>query len=137
MTVPIFGDQPTNGRFLESLGVGVNVPYREATVDSLYDALQEVLTDPKYAKRAQEIGSLLNDQIDRPMDRAIWHIEHLIRHPNLASFMRSKVHDLTWYEFYQLDVLAMIGGMLALIVTIVYKIASFCCCRSKKKVKTH
>ncbi len=131
------GDQHTNSKFLESLGIGVNVPYQEATVDSLYEALQAVLTDTKYAKRAQEVGSLLNDQIDRPMDRAIWHIEHLIRPPNLASFMRSKVHDLAWYEFYQLDVLVIIGSMLVLVMTIVYKIGSFCCCRSKNKVKTH
>ena len=48
-------------------------------------ALDKLLHDPKFAEAAKEIGSTLNDQITRPLDRAIWWVEHLMRHPTMYA----------------------------------------------------
>jgi hypothetical protein len=60
----------------------------------------QVLEDPKFATAAQEMGSNLMDQIDRPLDRAVWWIEHVMRHPTLYAG-RTPVHKLYWDRFHK------------------------------------
>ena len=129
VAIPISGDQPNNAAEVERLGFGINQPWTSLTEDGLYDALDKVLHDPKYAEAAKRIGSTLNDQLTRPLDRAIWWIEHIMRHPTMYEG-RSPVHKLRWFQYFLLDVLA----FFALILFIVYKFVKFVicklCCRS-------
>jgi glucuronosyltransferase len=81
--------------------------------------------------RAKELGSVLVDQINKPLDRAVWWIEHIMRHPTLYSG-RSPVHKLTWYQYYLLDVLAFYSAITFFFGWIFYKIVSYCCCKTKK-----
>ena len=53
--------------------------------EKLVIALDEVLHNPKYTRAAQKFGSLLNDQITKPLDRAVWWIEHIMRHPDMYA----------------------------------------------------
>jgi len=39
--------------------------------------------DPKYSRRAKEHGSLLMDDITKPLDRAIWWLEYAMRYPGM------------------------------------------------------
>ena len=124
------GDQPANADYLQHAGVGEKIQFQELSEEKLYNALQKVLNDPSYKAKVTDLGSLLNDQINKPLDRAIWWIEYLIRHPSLASHMRSPVHNLTWYQYYLLDVLALIASVAITVLLITYKILRCICCRS-------
>ena len=130
IAVPVSGDQPSNADYLKRSGVGETIQFQRLSEDKLYDALQKVLNDPSYKAKITDLGSLLVDQIDKPLDRAVWWIEHLIRHPSLASHMRSPVHNLTWYQYYLLDVLALILSVILTVLFIFYKILKCICCRS-------
>ena len=125
------GDQLPNGRYAEEAGIGKMIPFKEVTEVKLSEAIKALLTDPSYRTKAQELGKLLNDQIDKPLDRAVWWMEHLIRHPKFGENMRSPVHDLAWYQYFLLDVIALIGGALFLIVFILYKLLRCICCRGR------
>jgi glucuronosyltransferase len=81
--------------------------------------------------RAKELGSVLVDQINKPLDRAVWWIEHIMRHPTLYSG-RSPVHKLTWYQYYLLDVLAFYSAITFFFGWIIFKIISYCICKTKK-----
>jgi glucuronosyltransferase len=83
VVIPVAGDQPANGAESERLGVGISVPFRDVTEENLSSALRTVLTDPSYLKASAELGGVLVDQINRPLDRAVWWIEHVMRHPTL------------------------------------------------------
>ena len=130
MAIPVNGDQPANADFIQRAGVGEKIQFHQLSEEKLYDAIQKVLNDPSYKAKATDLGSLLVDQIDKPLDRAVWWIEHLIRHPSLATHMKSPVHNLAWYQYYLLDVLAFIGTVLFIIVFIIIKIVKCICCRS-------
>ncbi len=41
----------------------------------------------------------------RPLDRAIWWMEHVIRHPKLYAG-KAAVHKLTWAQYFLVDVIA-------------------------------
>ena len=83
-------------------------------------ALDKLLHDPKFAEAAKEIGSTLNDQITRPLDRAIWWVEHVMRHPTMYAG-KSPVHNLYWHQYFLLDVLT----VYAMILYITYQILKF------------
>ena len=84
--------------------------------------------------RAKELGRVLVDQIDKPLDRAVWWIEHIIRHPTLYA-ARSPVHKLNWFQYFLLDVLALYLAVVLIFAGIVYKL--FACCWYGSKKKTH
>ena len=129
VAIPVNGDQPANADFMSNAGIGETIKFHSLSEENLYAAIQKVLNDPSYQEKATDLGSLLVDQIDKPLDRAVWWIEHLIRHPSLAVHMRSPVHNLTWYQYYLLDVLALLGAALFTVAFIIYKIIMRICCR--------
>ena len=120
---------------MKRAGVGETIQFQGLSEDKLIDGLQKVLKDPSYKEKVTDLGSLLVDQIDKPLDRAIWWIEHLIRHPSLASHMRSPVHNLTWYQYYLLDVFALIVSVTLTVLFIFYKILKCICCRNSGQDK--
>ena len=71
-----------------------------------------------------------------PLDRAVWWLEHLLRHPGLYQG-RSPVHKLAWYEYFLLDVLAFYLMIIMFIVYGIYRLIRRCCAAKKpvKKVK--
>jgi glucuronosyltransferase len=90
------------------------------------------LEDPIYTENARKFGSLLTDQIYKPLDRAVWHIEHLIRYPGMIEYIRPPVHDLAWYQYAMLDVLAFLFSLLLLFLFLLYKLIRCVCSRSDK-----
>ena len=58
------------------------------------------------------------------MDRAIWWIEHIMRHPFMYEG-KSPVHKLYWFQYFLLDVLA----LYLLILYAVFKIVKFIVCK--------
>ena len=90
----------------------------------MFDIFRKVIDDPSYTAAAQELGHLLTDQETKPLDRAIWWIEHAVRHPNLAEHYRPPANQLPWYQFYLLDVLLFIlfgiSVVLAMSLAMVY-----------------
>ena len=124
VAIPISGDQPNNAAEVERLGFGISQPWLSLDEDELYNALDKVLHDPKYTEAAKRVGSTLNDQLTRPLDRAIWWIEHIMRHPTMYEG-RSPVHKLYWFQYFLLDVLA----FYAFILFIVFKFVKFIICK--------
>ena len=131
VAVPVMGDQLLNALEMQGLGFGISVPYTTLTKEDLYNALDKVLHNPRYAEAAKAVGSLANDQITRPLDRAIWWIEHVIRHPTMYAG-RSPVHKLSWYQYFLLDVFAFLAFILYVIVKIIKILFRFCCQRKTK-----
>ena len=111
------------------MGVAEVLVWKDMNEENLLEAIVKVINDPSYATNAHKFGSLLKDQINKPIDRTIWHIEHLIRNPNLIEHMRPPVHDLTWYQYFMLDVMAFLGSLIVLVIFIFYKLVLVCCCR--------
>ena len=110
------------------MGVAEIVNWFEIDEENLLDAIEKVLREPSYTKNAQTFGTLLTDEINKPLDRTVWHIEHLIRNPNIIDHMRSPVHNLTWYQYYSLDVIAFLTSLLLLLLLLIFKLTRSCCC---------
>ena len=94
-----------------------------------------MIVDHKYLFfRARELGEVLVDQINHPLDRAVWWIEHIMKHPTLYSG-RSPLHRLSWFQYFLIDVFAFYALIVGILSWIFYKAVACCCCR-KKKIQT-
>ncbi|KAL3289127.1 hypothetical protein HHI36_003566 [Cryptolaemus montrouzieri] len=78
--IPFFADQKANILTTSEAGYTVPLNYDEMTQKSFDKALQEVLTDPKYTNNVKKYSSLLRNQPIKPLDHAIWWVEHIIQY---------------------------------------------------------
>ena len=69
-----------------------------------------------------------------PLDRAVWWLEFLLRHPGYGERMRSPVHDLAWHQLLLLDVLLFAAAVLGLVVLALCKVVTYLCsCRGRRR----
>ncbi|XP_068216692.1 uncharacterized protein [Palaemon carinicauda] len=113
LALPIFGDQPKNGEKIVNNGLGLSLVWEELSVELIVDSLQEIINNPKYRENAAAVSKLSKDQLEHPVDRAVFWTEYVIRHQG-APKLRSPAASLTWVQFLLLDAVAVL--LLAVIV---------------------
>lgn len=81
---------------------------------------------PSYKENALRLSKIHHDQPVKPLDRAVFWIEFVMRHKG-AKHLRPAAHHLTWYQYHCLDVLAFLFTSTAIAVFTVVKCCLFCC----------
>ena len=112
--------------------MGVRLEWHGMTEDNLEEALLEVLTNPGYQSAVDQLSELIMDQPQHPLDRAVWWLEYLLRHPHNTS-MRPHTQNLYWFQYFILDILAGVIMVSSLLIFILYKLVS--CCRQENVLK--
>lgn len=71
----------------------------------------------RYFRNIKRMGDILKDEQVKPMQRAIWHVEHLLKFPDSRHF---KYHgrDITWSEYYGTVLVIVIGSSTLLLLTL-------------------
>ncbi|XP_068089221.1 UDP-glucuronosyltransferase 2A2-like isoform X2 [Hyperolius riggenbachi] len=137
--IPLFADQPDNMIHMKTKGMAVILDINKMTTQDIVDALNTVINNPTYKENAMRISRIHHDQPVKPLDRAVFWIEFVMRHKG-AKHLRPASHDLTWYQYHCLDVIGFLTICLFIIVYIIYKIFSFFCrkcCPNRRKQKQH
>ncbi|KAI5278850.1 Udp-Glucuronosyltransferase 2B4 [Manis pentadactyla] len=130
--IPLFGDRPDNIAHLEVKGAAVRLDLGTLSSTDLLHALKRVIDDPLYKENAMKLSRIHHDQPMKPLDRAVFWIEFVMRHKG-ARHLQPASHDLTWFQYHSLDV---IGFLLACVATALFAITKcylFCCQKFAKK----
>ncbi|XP_071537041.1 UDP-glycosyltransferase UGT5-like [Panulirus ornatus] len=114
LVLPVFGDQPRNAMEVVKRGLGLSLRWDEVTVDLLVNSIQELINNPRYARNVRKALELARDQLQSPLERAVFWTEYVVRHGG-APQLKSPAAQLSWVEFLMLDVLAF-ALLLALIL---------------------
>ncbi|XP_057580979.1 UDP-glucuronosyltransferase 2A1-like [Hippopotamus amphibius kiboko] len=120
--VPMFGDQHDNVAHVKAKGAAVEVNLQTMTSSDLLNALKAVINNSSYKENAMRLSRIHHDQPMKPLDRAVFWIEFIMRHKG-AKHLRPAAHDLTWYQYRSLDV---IGFLLACVATIIFLVTKCC-----------
>jgi glucuronosyltransferase len=78
----------------------------------------------RYRENAQRLSRIYRDQPLTPLEQAVFWTEYVIRHKG-APHMRSAVLDLTWYQYFLLDVIAVLAlavGSVSLIAFLLLRV---------------
>jgi len=62
----------------------------------------------RYRENAQRLSRILRDQPRTPLEKAVYWTEYVIRQKG-APHLRSSVLDLAWYQYFLLDVIAVLA----------------------------
>merc|ERR1719510_2702783 len=96
VATPVCYDQFDNAAEIESLGIGLSIPFTDITQEKLSTALDQVLHDEKFAKKMRTLGSALSpwNEMVGPVERSVWWIEHIMNNPGVYSISQfyQKIH---------------------------------------------
>ncbi|XP_044728495.1 UDP-glycosyltransferase UGT5-like [Chrysoperla carnea] len=117
--IPALADQLLNMRKAEQQGLGILLDFKNITETSFSWALNELLNNPKYKNAMKETSKLFLDREIKPVDRAIYWVEHVIRNKGAHHLQSAAVH-LTRPQLILLDVVAFFGAILLVILLTTY-----------------
>uniref|UniRef100_A0A3P9NMS6 UDP-glucuronosyltransferase n=2 Tax=Poecilia reticulata TaxID=8081 RepID=A0A3P9NMS6_POERE len=132
--IPMFAEQPDNMVHMEAKGAAASVKFNFMTTESLRDALNMVINNKSYKENAMRLSKIHHDRPMSPRDEAVFWIEFTMRNKG-AKHLRVQAHELTWYQYHSLDVLAFLLIIDLLLIFILFKSCSFCfkrCCSRKQ-----
>ncbi|XP_071750223.1 LOW QUALITY PROTEIN: UDP-glucosyltransferase 2-like [Lepeophtheirus salmonis] len=133
--IPVQGDQRQNAYEGVKKGMGLVIPYQELREDNFLSSMESLLQNSNYTQNAQHWGALVMDQINRPLDRAVWWMEYVIRHKPCHHFVQP-FHKLNFIQRNLIDVYGFLTLILGLIIYVNFKIIQCCihrCSRRRQK----
>ncbi|KAG5896751.1 hypothetical protein JTB14_031731 [Gonioctena quinquepunctata] len=105
VVMPFIGDQAMNAKKIVKSGIGLELDPLSLSRKELVKAIVEVAENEKYRQKIVKLGKLLEDQPMTGLEKAVWWTEYVIRHKG-ARFLHSPTADISWYEYFLLDVIA-------------------------------
>ena len=93
-----------------------------------------MVTNPQYQRSVTELSSLIMDQPHHPLEVSVWWLEYLLRHPHNTN-MTPHSHRLYWFQYFLLDVIAVLLLTSSLLIFITCKLCSAGAEKIKKKKK--
>ena len=127
--LPVFADQFNNVVKAERDGYARFMNWDSLTEQALYDTIRDMVTQSMYRERIQHASLLLRDQPSRPLDRAIFWIEYVIRHGG-ATHLHTAVRHQPLYQRALLDVTMLMACIFALLAWAGYRLLRSMCCAS-------
>jgi glucuronosyltransferase len=109
---------------VESRGCGLQVVYEEISEEKLTKAINELLNNPKYHKNAKEVAARFNDRPMTPQESVVYWTEYVARHKG-APFLRAAGNDLSFIQFYLIDVCIVLILSFFLLITLIYLSGKF------------
>ncbi|XP_054584589.1 UDP-glucuronosyltransferase 2B31-like isoform X5 [Eptesicus fuscus] len=124
--LPMFADQPDNIAHMKTKGAAVRLDFNTISSTDLLNALKTVINDPSYKESALKLSRIHHDQPVKPLDRAVFWIEFVMRHKG-AKHLRPAAHDLSWFQYHSLDVIGFLLACVATATFVITKCVLFCC----------
>lgn len=116
--MPLFGDHYDSATRFAAKGIGRMVSWRSLTAQQLLDAMLDVLTDPSYRTKAKFYSRVHRDFHANALERAVDRLDYTLRYKG-ADHLRPAVFDISFVQFYLLDVLLAFTALIAFLIVAV------------------
>ncbi|XP_061155068.1 UDP-glucuronosyltransferase 1-2-like [Syngnathus typhle] len=131
--IPLFFDQFDNLVRLEQRGAAKILELGDLS-QGFEASLKEVLSHDSYRRNIRKLSELHRDQPMRPMDRAVFWVEYVMRHEG-APHLRTQAYEMPWYAYYGVDVALLLAAIVIAPVLSAVVLARFFCCKKTRKNK--
>ncbi|KAK5642053.1 hypothetical protein RI129_008220 [Pyrocoelia pectoralis] len=115
--IPVYGDQYSNMRIAEDYGYGISVPYEYLNEEGLTAALEQGLKNPTFSDVAKRRSKIMHDDQLKPLDKAIFWIEYILRH-NGGKHLKSSSLSFNILQYLLLDVIGFISIIIAISICV-------------------
>ncbi|KAH8343683.1 hypothetical protein KR059_004434, partial [Drosophila kikkawai] len=117
--MPLFFDQFRNLDVLLEEGAALQVNIDSVTGKELKEAVNRLISDPGFQENSLAISERFRDQLNHPLDVAVYWTEYVLRHRGAHHLKVSPSH-VKLVEYYSVDKFLMVGIRLTLVVAIVF-----------------
>ncbi|XP_052741042.1 uncharacterized protein LOC112045617 [Bicyclus anynana] len=122
VAIPFLGDQWFNAEQYEKLNIGIHLDLETITEKNLKNAIEKTIQDKTYRENVVKLHSLMRDQPQTPLERAVWWTEYVLRHGG-ATHLRAAGAHMHWTKYYAMDVvMLLVFGVLAILIVIIFTI---------------
>ena len=118
--VPLFYDQEYNAKLLTTKGYGESIDIHTFTIDELRQKLTMVLEDGNYKARIETASEIFHDDPETPRERVARMVQQVIKHGD--GHLRSSASELSWYQYWMLDIAGVVCTVSFAILYISYRI---------------
>ncbi|XP_038217977.1 UDP-glycosyltransferase UGT5-like [Zerene cesonia] len=102
--IPMLGDQWYNAEKFAHHGIGIKLDMETINDKELEAAIDNVINDRSYRDNVIRLRSVMRDQPESGLQRAVWWTEYVLRHGG-AKHLRSPAANMPWTEYYEIDFL--------------------------------
>ncbi|XP_029971816.1 UDP-glucuronosyltransferase 1-1-like [Salarias fasciatus] len=134
LMVPVTGDQPDNAHKMASRGVGAILNIMSVTTEDIVERLNEIINNTRYKENIQRLSAIHTDRPVDPLTLSVFWTEFVMRHKG-AKHLRAAVHDLNWFQYYCLDVAALLATVVVVLVILTVKCMKLCFRKLSRKRK--
>ncbi|XP_017881557.1 UDP-glucuronosyltransferase 1-9-like [Ceratina calcarata] len=99
VAIPFFGDQLFNARKILDTGIGLTLNIDTITEESVVQTLSEIIENKIYYTNIKTMSDIIKDEMVKPMDRAVWNVEHVIKFSG-SKHLRYYGHDILLVDYY-------------------------------------
>ncbi|KAK9303610.1 hypothetical protein QLX08_004771 [Tetragonisca angustula] len=99
VAIPFFGDQLFNARKILDAGIGLTLNIDTVTEESIVRTITQVIENKTYYNNMKEMSEIIKDELVKPMDRAVWNVEHVIKFSK-SKHLRYHGHDVSLINYY-------------------------------------
>ncbi|XP_045540164.1 UDP-glucosyltransferase 2 [Papilio machaon] len=128
--IPMLADQWYNVEKYVHHKIGLMVNIDTLTEEKFESALKSILTDNSYRENIVRLRSIMQDQPQRPLERAVWWTEYMLRHGG-ARHLRSPAANISWAQYLELELVFTLATILILflfvLILVVKVICNFIC----------
>ncbi|CAG5130433.1 unnamed protein product [Candidula unifasciata] len=127
LCLPLFGDQMYNAQRSTARGFGLHANILELSASNLADLMKEVSGNTTYRSSIKKASILFRLLYKEPHKMAAFWIDHVIEYG--GAYMRSAGQNMPLYQFFALDVLAVVFLVIVMQIFCLHCI----CCRLRRK----
>ncbi len=93
-----------------------------------------LLLTSRYKENMQKLSALHKDRPVEPLDLSVYWTEFVMKHKG-AKHLRAAVHDLNWFQYFCLDVIALLATVMLVSVVLTVKCLKLCLRKLGRKRK--
>ncbi|CAH1710816.1 unnamed protein product [Aphis gossypii] len=116
---PVFYDQPRNIDSLVNAGMAICMDLLSVTKEKFLNAVLEIIKNDRYQKNAKSVSERFKDRPMSPAESVVYWTEYVLRH-NGAPHLKSQALNLTWYQYYLVDVIITFLFLIFVVLFITY-----------------
>lgn len=132
LLIPFFGDQHRNTMRAVRLGYGKYLPYSKINNDTLLNAVQELLTNPSYLRKANQISTIFKSNLVPPMEETVFWIQYVCRFAG-AAHLKSHAVNMNWFSYLLIDVWLVVGFAISSVMFLMVLTFRWCCCGRRRQ----
>ncbi|XP_038217975.1 UDP-glucosyltransferase 2-like [Zerene cesonia] len=115
--IPMIGDQWYNVDNYVHHRIGARIDFDALSEVGLDKAIKTVINDKSYRENILRIRSIMKDQPESALERAVWWTEYVLRHGG-AKHLWAQGANKTWAEYYDIEFMTKLASLVILFVVL-------------------